>query len=81
MSNNVETYARKNQLLKLAKEKNKHMFLLKNPVEFVFRPEAWIENAERMIGKGGNDRDGHLFLLTPLMKGIIRGNSLLLTIE
>jgi hypothetical protein len=26
------------------------MFLLKNPVEFVFRSEAWIENAERMIG-------------------------------
>jgi len=50
MSNNVETQARKNQLLKLVKEKNKHMFLLKNPVEFVFKPEAWIENAERMIG-------------------------------
>ena len=50
MSNNVETQARKNQLLKLVKEKNKHMFLLKNPVEFVFKPEAWIENAERIIG-------------------------------
>jgi len=34
----------------LAEEKNKHMFLLKNPVEFVFRPETWIENAERMTG-------------------------------
>ena len=50
MSNNVEPQARKNQLLKLVKEKNKHMFLLKNPVEFVFKPEAWIENAERIIG-------------------------------
>jgi hypothetical protein len=26
------------------------MFLLKNPAEFVFRLEACIENAERMIG-------------------------------
>jgi len=34
----------------LAEEKNKHMFLLKNPVEFVFNPKAWIENEERIIG-------------------------------
>lgn len=36
----------KNLLLKLAEEEKKHMFLLENLVEFIPRPETWIENAE-----------------------------------
>jgi len=46
MSNEVEGEAQKNLLLKLAEEEKKHMFLLENLVEFVSRPETWIENAE-----------------------------------
>jgi rubrerythrin len=30
----------------LAEEENKHYFLLENIIEFVSRPEAWLENAE-----------------------------------
>jgi len=33
-------------LLKLAEEEKKHKHLLENLVEFVGRPEAWVENAE-----------------------------------
>jgi len=32
--------------LRLAEEEKKHFFLLKNIVEFVSRPETWLENAE-----------------------------------
>ena len=46
MSDKVEAEAQKNLLLKLAEEEKKHMFLLENLVEFVSRPETWIENAE-----------------------------------
>jgi len=46
MSDKVEVEAQKNLLLKLAEEEKKHMFLLENLVEFVSRPETWIENAE-----------------------------------
>ena len=31
---------------KLADEENKHYFLLENIIEFVSRPETWLENAE-----------------------------------
>jgi len=31
---------------KLAKEENKHYFLLQNIIDFVARPETWLENAE-----------------------------------
>ncbi|MBN1795301.1 MAG: ferritin family protein [Sedimentisphaerales bacterium] len=31
---------------KLAEEENKHYFLLDNIIEFVSRPEQWLENAE-----------------------------------
>lgn len=33
-------------LLKLAEEEKKHYFLLENIIEFVSRPETWLENAE-----------------------------------
>jgi len=46
MSAKVEDEAQKNLLLKLAEEEKKHMFLLENLVEFVSRPETWVENAE-----------------------------------
>ena len=46
MSAKVEDEAKKNLLLKLAEEEKKHMFLLENLVEFVSRPETWVENAE-----------------------------------
>jgi len=46
MSDKMEDETKKNLLLKLAEEENKHMFLLENLVEFVSRPESWIENAE-----------------------------------
>ena len=46
MSDKVEDEAQKNLLLKLAEEEKKHMFLLENLVEFLSRPETWVENAE-----------------------------------
>ena len=46
MSDKMEDETKKNLLLKLAEEEKKHMFLLENLVEFVSRPESWIENAE-----------------------------------
>lgn len=46
MSNRVEDEAQKKLLSKLAEEEKKHMFLLENLVEFVSRPETWVENAE-----------------------------------
>jgi len=46
MSGKVEDEAQKNLLLKLAEEEKKHIFLLENLVEFVSRPETWVENAE-----------------------------------
>ena len=46
MSDKVEIKSQKKVFLKLAGEEKKHMFLLENLVEFVSRPETWIENAE-----------------------------------
>jgi len=45
-SDKVEIKSQKKIFLKLAGEEKKHMFLLENLVEFVSRPETWIENAE-----------------------------------
>jgi len=42
----LESKAQKNLLLKLAEEEKKHIFLLENLVEFVSRPDTWIEDAE-----------------------------------
>lgn len=46
MSDKVEIESQRKIFLKLAGEEKKHMFLLENLVEFVSRPETWIENAE-----------------------------------
>jgi rubrerythrin len=46
MSDKVKIESQKKIFLKLAGEEKKHMFLLENLVEFVSRPETWIENAE-----------------------------------
>lgn len=46
MSDKVEIKSQRKIFLKLAGEEKKHMFLLENLVEFVSRPETWIENAE-----------------------------------
>ena len=42
----VEEEYQKDILLRLADEEKKHYFLLENIVEFVSRPETWLENAE-----------------------------------
>jgi len=46
MSDKVEIESQKKIFLKLAGEEKRHIFLLENLVEFVSRPETWIENAE-----------------------------------
>jgi len=46
MSDKAEIESQRKIFLKLAEEEKKHMFLLENLVEFVSRPETWIENAE-----------------------------------
>ena len=46
MSDKVEIELQRTVFLKLAGEEKKHMFLLENLVDFVSRPETWIENAE-----------------------------------
>jgi rubrerythrin len=46
MSDKVEIESQRKIFLKLAGEEKKHMFLLESLVEFVSRPETWIENAE-----------------------------------
>lgn len=46
MSEKVEDESKKSLLLKFAEEEKKHMFLIENLVEFVSRPETWIEDAE-----------------------------------
>ena len=45
-SNEVEKEYQKRIFLKLAEEEKKHYFLLENIIEFVSRPESWLENAE-----------------------------------
>ena len=45
-SEEVEEEAQKDLFLKLAEEEKKHYFLLDNIIEFVSRPESWLENAE-----------------------------------
>lgn len=42
----VKTAYQKNIFLKLAEEEKKHYVLLDNIIEFVSRPETWVENAE-----------------------------------
>jgi len=42
----VDEEYQKELFLKLAEEEKKHYFLLDNIIEFVSRPEHWLENAE-----------------------------------
>jgi rubrerythrin len=42
----VEDPCQKGIFKKLAEEEKKHYFLLDNIIEFVSRPETWLENAE-----------------------------------
>ena len=46
MSDKVEFELQRTIFLKLAEQEKKHMFLMENLVEFVSRPETWVENAE-----------------------------------
>ena len=45
-ANEVKEKYQKEVFLRLADEETKHYFLLENIVEFVSRPETWLENAE-----------------------------------
>jgi rubrerythrin len=45
-SNEVKGEAQKGLFLQLAEEEKKHYVLLDNIIEFVSRPEIWLENAE-----------------------------------
>lgn len=42
----VQQEYHKEIFLKLAEQENKHFFLLENIIQFVSRPEHWLENAE-----------------------------------
>ena len=45
-ANEVEPQTQKDIFLKLAEEEKKHYFLLDNIIEFVARPQRWLEDAE-----------------------------------
>lgn len=45
-SEEVEEESSKELLRKLAAEENKHAFLVENLIEFIRRPDTWLENAE-----------------------------------
>ena len=45
-ANEVAEEYQKEIFLRLADEEKKHYFLLENIIEFVSRPETWLENAE-----------------------------------
>jgi rubrerythrin len=45
-ANEVKPQVQKDIFLKLAEEEKKHYFLLDNIIEFVSRPQQWLENAE-----------------------------------
>jgi rubrerythrin len=42
----VQDHCQKGIFKRLAEEENKHYFLLENIIDFVSRPEQWLENAE-----------------------------------
>ncbi len=45
-ANEVQDESKKQLLLRLAEEEKKHEFLMENFIEFITRPETWLENAE-----------------------------------
>ena len=46
MSADMEDDAHRDLFLLLAEEEKKHLFLLENVIEFVSKPQIWLENAE-----------------------------------
>jgi rubrerythrin len=42
----VDDPTQKDMFVRVAKEENKHYFILEQIIEFVSRPEHWLENAE-----------------------------------
>jgi rubrerythrin len=45
-ANEVKEEYQKDVFLQLAEQENKHYFLLDNIIEYVSRPQSWLENAE-----------------------------------
>ena len=45
-SNEVKDESHREIFLKLAEEEKKHFFLLENIIDFISRPQEWLENAE-----------------------------------
>jgi rubrerythrin len=45
-SDEVELPEQKELLVKMAGEEKRHFFILENIIDFVSRPETWLENAE-----------------------------------
>lgn len=45
-SNQVKDGSHREIFLKLAEEEKKHFFLLENIIDFISRPQEWLENAE-----------------------------------
>ncbi|MHC4738875.1 MAG: ferritin family protein [Planctomycetota bacterium] len=45
-ANEVESGRQSELFLQLAEQEKKHYFLLENIIEFISRPEQWLENAE-----------------------------------
>ncbi|MFC1503971.1 ferritin family protein [Spirochaetota bacterium] len=42
----VEGRAQKDMIIRIAEEEKKHAFLVENMIEFISRPESWVEDAE-----------------------------------
>lgn len=45
-ANEAHAKETKSLLMKLAEEEKKHIFLMENIIEFISRPETWLEDAE-----------------------------------
>lgn len=45
-SKEMEDKSKKGIFLRIAEEEKKHYFILDNIIEFISRPESWLENAE-----------------------------------
>jgi len=45
-ANEMDEEGKKSILLKIAEEEKKHYFILENIIEFISRPDGWLEDAE-----------------------------------
>jgi rubrerythrin len=45
-ANEVDNPQVKDILLRIAADEKKHQFLLQNTIDFISRPQSWLENAE-----------------------------------